>query len=233
MKRTGIVMLLAAVVALFVLLDLRHYLTLSYLKSSQMRFAALYAEHPLLVPGAYFLMYITAVTLSLPGATVMTLAGGALFGFWTGLLLVSFGSTIGATLACLVSRFLLRDWVQGRFGDRLGPVNQGIEREGAFYLFTLRLIPLFPFFVINLVMGLTKLPIATFYWVSQIGMLPGTAVYVNAGNELGRIESLSGILSPGLLLSFALLGVFPLVAKRLLAAIAKQKERRRTEGERR
>jgi uncharacterized membrane protein YdjX (TVP38/TMEM64 family) len=127
----------------------------------------------------------------------MTLAGGALFGFWPALVVVSFASTIGATLAFWVSRFLLRDSVQARFGDRLRAVNQGIAREGAFYLFSLRLVPIFPFFVINLVMGLTPMRTVTFCWVSQVGMLPGTAVYVNAGTQLGRINSLAGILAPG------------------------------------
>jgi uncharacterized membrane protein YdjX (TVP38/TMEM64 family) len=224
-KKISIVILLAVLVSLFMIFDLQKYLTLSYLKASQERFADLYADHRLLVLGAYFLAYVLMAALSLPGAAVMTIAGGALFGFWTGLVLVSFASTIGATLACLVSRFLLRDWVQGRFGERLIAVNQGIEREGSFYLFTLRLIPIFPFFVINLVMGLTKMPLTSFYWVSQTGMLPGTAVYVNAGMELGRIETLSGILSPRLLLSFALLGLFPLMAKKLVAAYKDRRSR--------
>jgi uncharacterized membrane protein YdjX (TVP38/TMEM64 family) len=153
----------------------------------------------------------------LPGAAVLTLAGGALFGLWTGVLAVSFASTIGATLACFVSRFLLRDWVQGKLGSKLSTVNDGIEKEGAFYLFTMRLIPAFPFFMINLLMGLTKMPLRTFYWVSQLGMLPGTMVYINAGKELAKIDSLSGILSPGLIFSFVLLGLFPISVKKLMA----------------
>ena len=224
-KKIGIVVLLIVLIALFFVLDLGRFLTLDYLKSSQARFASLYAGNRMLVLGIYFGVYVLVAALSLPGAAVMTLAGGALFGFWTGLVVVSFASTIGATLACLVSRFLLRDWVQGRFGDRLGTVNRGIEREGSFYLFTLRLIPIFPFFVINLVMGLTRMPAATFYWVSQVGMLPGTAVYVNAGKELARLDTLSGILSPRLLLSFALLGLFPLIAKKALGAYQKRRSR--------
>ena len=167
----------------------------------------------------YLLVYVLVTALFLPGAAVMTLAGGALFGFWPALLVVSFASTIGATLALLVSRFLLRDWVQGRFGDRLKAINAGIEAEGAFYLFSLRLVPIFPFFLINLAMGLTPLRSATFYWISQLGMLPGTAVYVNAGTQLGQIESAAGILSPQILLSFALLGLFPLAAKKILALL--------------
>ena len=193
------------------------YLTLSYLKDSQHRFAVLYEEHRAAVIASYMLGYILVTSLSLPGAAIMTLAGGALFGFWTGIVVISFASTIGATLACAVSRFLLRDWIQTRFADKLSTINDGIEREGAFYLFTLRLIPIFPFWLINLLMGLTKLPLRTFYWVSQAGMLAGTAVYVNAGKELGRIDSLSGILSPPLILSFVLLGVFPITVKKLLA----------------
>jgi uncharacterized membrane protein YdjX (TVP38/TMEM64 family) len=162
-------------------------------------------------------IYIVVTALSLPGAAVMTLAGGGLFGFWVGLVVVSFASSIGATLACFVSRFLLREWVQNKFGDKLHSINKGIEEEGAFYLFSLRLVPIFPFFVINLVMGLTGMRLVTFYWVSQLGMLAGTMVYVNAGKELAKIESLSGILSPGLIISFVILGLFPLTVKKLLA----------------
>ena len=217
-KKIGVLVLLASFVALVVLLDLTQYLSLAYLKASQERFAGFYADHRLLVLGAYFAGYVLVAVLSLPGAAVMTMAGGALFGFGTGILVVSFASAVGATLACSVSRFLLRDWVQGRFGDRLGTVNRGIETDGSFYLFTLRLIPIFPFFVINLVMGLTRMPLRTFYWVSQVGMLPATAVFVNAGREIAKIDSPSGILSPGLLLSFALLGLFPLIAKKALGA---------------
>jgi uncharacterized membrane protein YdjX (TVP38/TMEM64 family) len=154
----------------------------------------------------------------------MTLAGGALFGLWAGIVVISFSSTIGATLACAVSRFLLRDWVQTRFGDKLKSVNEGIERDGAFYLFTLRLVPVFPFWLINLVMGLTKIPLRTFYWVSQVGMLAGTVVYVNAGKELGRIDSPSGVLSPGLIMSFVLLGLFPITAKKLIVLYTSRKK---------
>ncbi len=217
LKRLAIVAVILALVAAFKLLHLDQYLTLEYLKSSQESFSSLYAARPTLVIGSYMAIYILVTSLSLPGAAVLTLAGGALFGFIAGTVIVSFASSIGATLACLVARFLLRDWVQGKFGERLTTVNQGIDREGAFYLFTLRLIPIFPFFVINLVMGLTKMPVLTFYWVSQVGMIPGTMVYVNAGRELARIESLSGILSPGLIASFVLIGVFPLITKKVLS----------------
>ncbi len=215
-KTTKIVLafLLVALVGAFFAFDLGQYLTLDYLKARQLDFQQFYAAHRALTLGAYFLLYVAVTALSLPGAAIMTLAGGALFGFLPALVVVSFASTLGATLAFLVSRFLLRDWVQARFGERLRAINAGVEKEGAFYLFTLRLVPIFPFFVINLVMGLTPLRPLTFYWVSQLGMLAGTAVYVNAGTQLGQIQSLSGILSPGLLLSFALLGVFPLIARK-------------------
>jgi len=140
-------------------------------------------------------------------------------------LIVSFASTIGATLACFVSRFILRDWIQSKFGDKLETINQGIDREGAFYLFTLRLIPVFPFWLINLVMGLTKIPLKTFFWVSQVGMLAGTLVYVNAGKELAKIDSLSGILSPGLIMSFVFLGLLPITTKKVLALYRSRKEK--------
>lgn len=154
----------------------------------------------------------------------MTLAGGALFGLWVGTLVVSFASTIGATLACFVARFVLRDWIQDKFGDRLETVNRGIETEGAFYLFTMRLIPVIPFWLINLVMGLTRMRLVTFYLVSQVGMLLGTMVYVNAGKELAKIESLKGILSPSLIFSFVLIGVFPLAAKKLVGLFRKREK---------
>lgn len=170
----------------------------------------------LLAASVYFVSYVLITALSIPGAAVVTLLGAALFGFWFSLLLVSFASTLGATLAFLSSRFLLRDWVQARFGHKLHTINRGIERDGSFYLFSLRLIPVFPFFLINLLMGLTPISAGRYYWVSQLGMLPGTAVYLNAGTQLAQIDSLSGILSPSVLAAFALLGVFPLLAKWLL-----------------
>ena len=222
-KKLIIVVILAALVAAFFLFDLKDYLTLSYIKQSQADFAALYRENPLPVLGAYFLIYVVVTGLSLPGAVFLTLLGGGLFGFSVGLAVISFASTIGAALACLAARHVLRDWVQARFRDKLAAINQGVEREGAFYLFTLRLIPVFPFFVINLVMGLTPMRLFTFYWVSQVGMLPGTAVYVNAGKELAKIESASGILSPGLIISFAILGLFPLAVKKLVGLYRKRR----------
>jgi uncharacterized membrane protein YdjX (TVP38/TMEM64 family) len=216
LQRLLIVAAIIILVILFKVLGLGQYLSLDYIKSSQEKFALIYTAHRLLVIAVYMTIYIVVTALSLPGAAVMTLAGGALFGFWLGVLIVSFASTIGATLACFVARFLLRDWVQNRVGEKLSKINKGIEKEGAFYLFSLRLVPIFPFFIINLAMGLTPMKLWTFYWVSQVGMFPGTMVYVNAGKELGRLESLSGILSPGLLISFIILGLFPITAKKLL-----------------
>ena len=213
-----IVALVVAAILAFWLLDLGQYFSLSYIKQSRDSFQAHYQAHPGLMLGGYFVVYVLVTAFSLPGAAVMTLLGAALFGFWWTLLVVSFASSIGATLACFFARFVLGNWVQAeRFGDKLAPINRGVEREGAFYLFTLRLVPLFPFFVINLVMGLTKMPLRTFYWVSQVGMLPGAVVFTNAGKELGQIDSLGGILSPGLIISFVILGLFPLGVKKGLA----------------
>ncbi len=216
LKRIAIVAVISVLIACYFIFDLGQYFSLEYLKASRGKFQALYAEHTLAVIGVYFLIYVTATALALPAATVITLAGGALFGLATGVVVVSFASTIGAAVAFIVSRYLLRDWVQSRFGDKLEKINQGIEKDGAFYLFTLRLIPVFPFFVINTVIALTPMRLTTYYWVSQIGMFPATIVYVNAGKELGQIDSLSGLLSPSLILSFAVLGIFPLVMKKAL-----------------
>lgn len=223
-QRLAIIGAIIVLIVLFKVLGLGHYLTLDYLKSSQEKFAVLYSNNQVAVIAVYMLIYIAVTALSLPGAAVMTLAGGAMFGFWVGFVVISFASTIGATLACFVARFLLHDWVQNKFGDRLGAFNEGIRKEGAFYLFSLRLVPIFPFFVINLLMGLTNMNLITFYWVSQIGMLPGTMVYVNAGKELAKIDSLSGILSPGLVLSFVILGLFPITVKKLLGWYKKRQE---------
>jgi uncharacterized membrane protein YdjX (TVP38/TMEM64 family) len=219
-RRRGRLLLLALVAALigaYVAFDLGQWLSLERLASVRQEAQAAIAAHPLASAGAFFVVYVAVAALSLPGAAVMTLAGGALFGFGWGLLLVSFASSVGATLAMLISRGLLRDWVQSRFGAQLASINAGLARDGGFYLFSIRMVPLFPFFVVNLVMGLTPLSARTFYWVSQIGMLPGTAVYVLAGTELARIDSLAGILSPGLVLAFTLLGLFPLLARKATA----------------
>lgn len=222
-KKIAIVAVIAGLIILFKVLGLDQYLTLSSLKEQQAGFAAMYAEHRLAVITIYMLIYILVTGLSLPGAVIMTLAGGGLFGLVTGTIVISFASTIGATCACMVARFLLRDWVQQKFGDRLAKINAGMEQEGGFYLFSLRLVPIFPFFVINLAMGLTPIRITTFFWVSQLGMLPGTIVYVNAGKELAKLDSIKGILSPGLLFSFALLGLLPIITKKLLGVYTKRR----------
>ncbi|MCD6580330.1 MAG: FAD-dependent oxidoreductase, partial [Desulfuromusa sp.] len=224
--RTTRIIILSVVVVMivsFFAFDLGQYLTLDYLKSQQQAFNEYYRHNRFSTLLIYFVIYILVTGLSLPGAAVMTLAGGALFGLWTALVVVSFASSIGATLAFLVSRFLLRDWVQGKFGDKLQAINAGIEKEGAFYLFSLRLVPLFPFFAINLLMGLTPIKTSLYYLVSQVGMLAGTFVFVNAGTQIAQLESAAGILSPGLLFSFALLGIFPLVAKRILGIFQARK----------
>lgn len=223
MKKLLILAILAAVAGAFFMLDLHHWLTLEGLKSGLGQFEQWRSQFPLITAGAFFTLYVVVTALSLPGAAVMTVAAGALFGLLQGTVLVSFASTIGATLAFLVSRYLLRDSVQQRFGSRLAAINRGIERDGAFYLFTLRLVPAFPFFLINLLMGLTPIKAWTFYWVSQIGMLAGTLVYVNAGTQIAQLESLSGILSPDLLISFALLGLFPLLAKKVTGLIQRRR----------
>lgn len=221
-KKAGLLLALAALVVSYVALDLGRFLSLDYLKASQAAFEALYARKPLLIVAAYFAIYVATTALSFPGAVILTLAGGAIFGLWWGTLIVSFASSVGATLAFLAARFVLRDSIEARFGQRLAEFNRGIEKEGAFYLFTLRLVPLVPFFVINLLMGLTKMKAATFYGVSQLGMLAGTAVYVNAGTQLARLDSLQGILSPALLASFALLGIFPLLARKVADALKRR-----------
>jgi len=229
-KRIIVVILVVGMAILFKVLGLEQYFTLAYIKASQARSAAVYADHRLMVIAAYMAVYILVTSLSLPGAAIMTLAAGALFGLLIGTIVVSFASTIGATLACFISRFVLQDWVQGRFGNKLKEVNDGIAREGTFYLFTLRLIPVFPFWLINLIMGLTKMPLRTFYWVSQVGMLAGTMVYVNAGKELAKIDSLSGILSPGLIISFALLGLFPLIVRKVLSIYKIKKKKNHSDA---
>jgi len=228
-KNTNRIIIVLGVITLilvFRIFNLGEYLTLAYVKESQKYFSILYEERRALVISVYIGIYLIVTSLSLPGAAVLGLAAGSLFGLLAGTVIVSFASTIGATLACTVSRYILREWVQKKFSDKLRTVNEGIEKEGAFYLFTLRLIPVFPFWLINLVMGLTRMPLKTFYWVSQIGMLPGTIVFVNAGKELSKIDSLSGILSPGLIFSFILLGLFPLAAKKMLDLYKQRKKKR-------
>ena len=228
-KKILLIAVVACMVVAFMAFGFDRYLTLSYVKESQAVFEMAYAEHPVAVIASYMAIYILVTSLSLPGAAVLTIAGGALFGLWVGTAVISFASTIGATIACSVSRFLLRDWVQGKFGDRISRVNEGMDREGSFYLFTLRLIPVFPFWMINVLMGLAKMPLWTFYWVSQAGMLPGTIVYVNAGKEIAQIDSPGGILSPGLIVSFMLLGIFPITAKKLIS-LYRAKKGKKIEG---
>jgi len=215
-SRILLLVVLALMIGAFFAFDLGRFFSLETLKAQQAAIDANYQAHPLRTVLLFFLAYVVVTGLSLPGAAIMTLAGGAVFGLVAGTIIVSFASSAGATLAFLASRFLFRESIQRRFGDKLQAINRGIEKEGAFYLFTLRLVPVFPFFVINLAMGLTAMKARTFYWVSQVGMLLGTIVYVNAGTQLARIDSLRGILSPGLLLSFVLLGVFPLIAKKIV-----------------
>ena len=223
LKKLILLLVIAAAVAAFFYFDLGSYFSLEYFKTQQAGFAASYEANPWLFIGGFFIVYVAVTALSLPGAAILTMVAGALFGLFTGLIIVSFASTIGATLAFLSSRFLLRDWVQGKFGDRLKGLNEGLERDGAFYLFTLRLIPAIPFFVINLVMGLTKIRVGTFYWISQIGMLAGTAVFVNAGTQLAQIESASDLLTPALIGSFIALAIFPWIARAIIGAIKRRR----------
>ncbi|QTP58548.1 FAD-dependent oxidoreductase [Billgrantia antri] len=226
-RRLLLLLLLAAIVAVYFLSGADEALTLANLQAEQARFQAWLADEPVTVVGGFFLLYVLMAALSLPGAALMTVLGGALFGLGWGLLIISFASTLGATLAALIARTLARAPLEKRFAGQLKRINAGIRREGAFYLFTLRLIPLFPFFVINLVMGLTRMRLWTFYWVSQLGMLPGTAVYVNAGRELGNLQSLSDVLSPGLIGSFVLIGLFPWLARGLVAIAKRRRLARR------
>ncbi|MDE2418831.1 MAG: FAD-dependent oxidoreductase [Burkholderiales bacterium] len=225
MKRSQLLLLVffVALVAAFFALDLGRYLNLSYLKNSQAALADAYAQHPWALRGAFFVLYLAVASLSLPGAAILTLAGGGVLGFGWGLLLVSFASSMGATVSFLLARYVLRDAVHARFGARLADIDRGMERDGALYLLSLRLIPVVPFFVINLAMGLTTLRTWTFYWVSQTGMLAGTAVYVNAGTQLASIQSLRDVASPGLLGAFVLLGLLPLLGKSLMQLLQKRK----------
>ena len=217
-KRLLLLAVIVAAIAAFLAFDLKRYLSLEFFQASRAAIDAYYAAHPWQAAAAYFAVYVAVTALSLPGATIMTLAGGAVFGLLTGVVLVSFASTIGATLAFLTSRFLLRDWVRARLGDRMKAIDDGVARQGAFYLFALRLVPLFPFWLINLAMGLTPIRTRTFYWVSQLGMLAGTVLYVYAGTQLGQFR-----VSPGLVVALALLGIFPLLAKKALDAIKARK----------
>ena len=223
MKKILILLLAAGLALAFFALGWHQYLTLDGLKSSLGQFEAQRAASPWGVGLAFLAVYVLVTALSLPGAVILTLAAGALFGLAWGTLIVSFASSLGATLAFLASRYVLRDTIQRRFGDRLKAINEGMTKDGALYLFTLRLVPVFPFFLVNLLMGLTTIRTFSYYWVSQLGMLAGTLVYVNAGTQLAQINSLSGIVSPGLLFSFALLGVFPMVVKKILSYVQQRR----------
>ncbi|MCG3863318.1 MULTISPECIES: bifunctional TVP38/TMEM64 family protein/FAD-dependent oxidoreductase [unclassified Photobacterium] len=221
-KKLALLIVIISLIVSWVHFDLGQYLTLDFIKQEQSALQAKIQNQPIVVYVSYFAIYVLATALSLPGAAILTLLAAAIFGFWPSLVIVSFASTIGATLAFLSSRFILRDWVQQRFGSRLKTINQGIEKEGEFYLLTLRLIPVFPFFLINLLMGLTPIKTRTFYLISQLGMLPATAIFINAGTQLSNIESLRGIISTPVLLSLALLGIFPLIAKFIVTTIKRK-----------
>lgn len=225
MDKKKIIVLIAiiAIVGAWIGFGGTELLNFETIKAKQAEWVELYRGNPVMVIGIYFGIYVLVTGLSLPGAAVLTLLAGALFGVVMGTLVVSFASSIGATLAFLVARYLARDAVQARFQKQLATINKGVEKEGAFYLFTLRLVPVFPFFLINIVMALTPIKAWQFYWVSQVGMFAGTIVYVNAGTQLAELESLKGILSPELLISFSLLGLLPLVAKKVVEFLRKRK----------
>ncbi len=223
MKKAILVLLVVAAIASYFIFDLGQYLSLENFKAQQAEIIAAKNANPALYIAGYFLIYVAVTGLSIPGAAIMTLIAGALFGLVLGTIIVSFASTIGATLAFLGSRYVLRDWVQSKFGERLKAIDDGLAKDGAFYLFTLRLIPVFPFFVINLLMGLTRIKTFTYFWVSQLGMLAGTIVYVNAGTQISRIESTAGLLSPMLIGSFVLLALFPWAARWIVAMVNRRR----------
>jgi uncharacterized membrane protein YdjX (TVP38/TMEM64 family) len=223
MKKAVLALVLIGAIAAYFIFDLGQYLSLENFKASQADIVAAKDANPALYIAGFFLLYVAVTGLSIPGAAIITLVAGALFGVVLGTIIVSFASTMGATLAFLSLRYLLRDWVQGKFGERLRAVDDGLEKDGAFYLFTLRLIPVFPFFVINLLMGLTRIKTGTFFWVSQIGMLPATIVFVNAGTQISRIDSTAGLLSPTLIASFVALALFPWAAKGIVAVVKRSR----------
>jgi len=223
MKRIVILAVVIVAIGVFFALGLGDYLSLEYLQASRAQAVAQVQEAPLLTSLIFFVVYVVVTGLSLPGAAVMTLAAGAIFGVIWGVVLVSFASSVGATIAFLIARSLLGEWVERRFGKYLAPINAGLQSEGIFYLFSIRMVPVFPFFVVNLLMGLTRIGVVPFYCVSQVGMLAGTFVYVFAGTQLAQIRSLGDVLSPGLMIALTLLGVFPLVARKLLAFVAQRR----------
>jgi uncharacterized membrane protein YdjX (TVP38/TMEM64 family) len=221
--KTGLLIVLVSAIAAFFAFDLQQYATLDYIKTQQHIILEYYGLNTLIVLIVFGFVYVLITALPLPAATVLTLLGGALFGLPLGLIIVSFASTIGASLSFLMARFLARDYVQKNYNKQLSKINQGFEREGAFYLIALRLVPAFPFFMINVVMALMPIKPWTFYWVSQLSMLPGTAVYVYAGTQLSQIASFSDIVSPSLLIVFSLLGLLPLIAKKTVLFMRKEK----------
>ncbi|MDO9115726.1 MAG: FAD-dependent oxidoreductase [Polaromonas sp.] len=231
-RKLFIAALLLAGIGAFFALDLGSYLSLAFIKESQSSFQAVFEQKPVWVTLVFFAVYVAVTGLSLPGAVIMTLAAGAGFGLVLGTIVVSFASTLGATLAMLAARYLLRDSIQARFGKRLDEINKGIAKEGAFYLFSLRLIPVVPFFALNLLMGLTRIRTWTYFWVSQLGMLAGTVVYVNAGTQIAKIDSLQSIASPAVIGSFVLLGVLPLAVNKLLQFFRRRKVYARWAGQR-
>lgn len=225
MKKVILLLAMAGLIAAYFLFDLGRYMTLHHLGESRAQLLSLYEHHAALTVAAFMLAYIIVTALSIPVASFMGLAGGAIFGFIAGTMAVSLASTIGALLAFLASRYMFRGWAEKRIGGFLRTVNEGIEHEGALYLFSLRVIPVFPFWLINIAIGLTSMRSGVFFIVSLIGMLPGTMVFVNAGMELGKIESVAGIMSPGLIISFTILGLFPLAAKKAMNMYRKQRGR--------
>jgi uncharacterized membrane protein YdjX (TVP38/TMEM64 family) len=223
MKRLIVLAVVVLAIAAFFALGLGQYLSLEYLQASRERAVEQVAAAPLLSSCVFFAVYVLVTGLSLPGAAVMTIAAGAIFGVLWGVALVSFASALGATVAFLISRTLLGEWVERRFGKYLEPINRGLERDGNFYLFSLRMVPVFPFFVVNLLMGLTRIGVLPFYAISQVGMLAGTFVFVFAGTQLAGIHKLGDVLSPGLIVALTLLGLFPLIAKKLIEFVAKRR----------
>ena len=229
-RRLLLAALLLGLIGAFFLLDLGQYFQIEFLRSKQAGLEEFRRSHPLALGAIFFLIYVAVCAVSLPGAAVMSLVVGAIFGLGWGTLIVSFASSIGATLAFLSSRFLFREWVRSRFGSRLRTIDAGLEKEGAFYLFALRIVPAVPYVVTHLLMGLTPVKTWTYYWVSQIGMLPGTMVYINAGTQLGTLSSIRGLFSPELLGSFVLLGIFPILAKKVIGSIKTRRALGRRRG---
>jgi uncharacterized membrane protein YdjX (TVP38/TMEM64 family) len=223
-KRVVIIVVVIVIAGAFFAFDLGRFLTLDYLQGVRSSVVGEVEAAPIVASLIFFGGYVVVTGLSLPGAAVMTLAAGAIFGLWWGLVLASFASSVGATVAFLIARSVLRDWVQSRFGAYLEPINRGFEADGNFYLFSLRMVPVFPFFIINLLMGLTPMRAVPFYLVSQVGMAPATAVFVFAGTQLAAVTSLGDVLSPGLILALSLVGLFPLLARRLMSVIKRRRE---------